>query len=98
MLGHGPRCADCSARFSTRSRDAESPPLVVRLACGPYAFLSADIVIAKKYVFTAIPQFMLARDGKVVADDPTNVAFTKQQIAGDEPTGKPPARRSAAES
>jgi hypothetical protein len=32
---------------------------------------------------------MLARDGKVVADDPSKVTFTKEQIAYDPPTGKP---------
>jgi hypothetical protein len=35
----------------------------------------------------AIPQFMLARDSKIVADDPIKITFTKQQVADDPPTG-----------
>jgi predicted secreted hydrolase len=60
-----------------------------RGSIGPYTFISAYIVTEKKYGFAAVPQFMLARDGKVVADDGAKVTFTKQQIADDQPTGKP---------
>jgi hypothetical protein len=49
----------------------------------------AGPVTAKKYGFAAVPQFVLARDGKVVADDPSKVTFTKEQIAEDQLTGKP---------
>jgi predicted secreted hydrolase len=60
-----------------------------RGSVGPYTFISSYIITEKKYGYAPIPNFMLARDGKVIADDLTKVTFTKQQIAEDQPTGKP---------
>jgi len=37
---------------------------------GPYTFISAYIVAEKKYGYAPFPVFMLARDGKIIADDP----------------------------
>ncbi len=60
-----------------------------RGAIGPYTFISSYIITEKKYGSAPIPNFMLARDGKVIADDATKVTFTRQNISGDQPTGKP---------
>jgi len=56
---------------------------------GPYSFVSAYITSAKKYGYTTIPWYMLARDGKVIADDGTKVTFAKTESETDEHTGKP---------
>jgi hypothetical protein len=56
---------------------------------GPYSFVTAYITAAKKYNYTPIPLFMLARDGKVIADDGTKVAFSRSGSQTDEHTGKP---------
>ncbi len=44
---------------------------------GPFTFVTAHLVAAKKYGYTPLEWFMLARDGKVIADDSTGVAFGK---------------------
>ncbi len=56
---------------------------------GPFTFVTAHLVAAKKYGYTPLDWFMLARDGKVVADDGTKVAFGKSGRRTDEHTGKP---------
>ncbi|MCX6071555.1 MAG: hydroxyneurosporene dehydrogenase, partial [Chloroflexi bacterium] len=43
---------------------------------GPYELLSAHLVTSKKYDFAPIQFFMLSRDGKIIVDDSTKVAFT----------------------
>ena len=60
-----------------------------RGAVGEYTFITAYIVSEKKYDYTAIPIFMLAKDGKVIADNGENVTFEKSGITIDEITGKP---------
>ena len=60
-----------------------------RGAIGPFTFISAYMTAEKKYGYATNSEIMLARDGKVIADDGTKLTFTKQQIAVDEPTGKP---------
>jgi hypothetical protein len=56
---------------------------------GPYSFISSYIVAEKKYGYTPFSVFMLAREGKVIADEGAKVTFTKSDIHLDEPTGKP---------
>ena len=56
---------------------------------GPYSFVAAYITAAKKYGFTTIPWYMLARDGKVIADDGTKVTFAKTESETDKHTGEP---------
>lgn len=56
---------------------------------GPYTFITAYIVSSKKYDYSAIPVFMLAKDGKIVADDETKVRFSTSGVQTDTPTGKP---------
>lgn len=60
-----------------------------RGAAGPYTFITSYIVSGKKYDFDAVPVFMLARDGKVIADDGDKVTFAKSEIGVDTATGKP---------
>ncbi|GAB05758.1 hydroxyneurosporene dehydrogenase [Gordonia amarae] len=56
---------------------------------GPYTFITAYMVAEKKFGYTPLPVFMLAEDGKVIADDHTKVTFEKSGIHDDEQTGKP---------
>jgi hypothetical protein len=56
---------------------------------GPYAFISAHIVAAKKYGYVPFHFFMLARDGVVIADDGAKVTSTHSGSQIDEHTGKP---------
>jgi hypothetical protein len=56
---------------------------------GPYTFISSYIVTEKKYGYTPFPVFMLAHQGKVIADDGAKVTFTKSDVHLDEVTGKP---------
>lgn len=60
-----------------------------RGAAGPYTFITAYMIAEKKFGYTPLPVFMLARDGKVIADDQTKVTFEKHDIHTDEITGKP---------
>ena len=55
---------------------------------GPYSFVMAYITAAKKYGYAEFPYFMLARDGKVVADDGAKVTFSRSGSETDEHTGK----------
>ena len=55
---------------------------------GPYSFVTAYITAAKKYGFATIPLYMLAREGKVIADDSARVTFSKSGGKVDEHTGK----------
>lgn len=60
-----------------------------RGAAGPYTFITADIVSEKKYDYDRVTVFMLAKDGKVIADDGNKVTFKKSDIHEDPATGKP---------
>ncbi len=56
---------------------------------GPYTFITAYIVAEKKYGYAPIPVFMLAEDGKVIADDETKVLFSTSGVRTDHDTRKP---------
>jgi len=56
---------------------------------GPYSFVTANITAAQKYGLATVPLYMLARDGKVIADDSTKMTFSKSGSQIDEHTGKP---------
>ena len=56
---------------------------------GPYSFVTAYITAAKKYGLATVPLYMLARDGKVIADDGAKVTFSRSGSETDEHTGKP---------
>lgn len=56
---------------------------------GPYSFVTAYITTTKKYGYNTVPWYMLAKDGKVIADDGTKLKFSKTESKVDEHTGKP---------
>jgi len=60
-----------------------------RGAAGPYSVINSYITAEKKYGYSEHPIFMLARDGKVIADDPANVRFEELGRYFDQHTGKP---------
>ena len=55
---------------------------------GPYSFVTAHITAAKHYGYEEIPYYMLARDGKVIADDGSKVTFSRVGTETDHHTGK----------
>lgn len=56
---------------------------------GPYTVIACMITATERYGFARLPIFMLARDGRILADDHAHVAFTQSEIHHDEITGKP---------
>ena len=56
---------------------------------GPYTFVMAHLVAAEKYGLTPFELYVLARDGKVIADDGGKVTFTHTGSDVDQHTGKP---------
>jgi len=56
---------------------------------GPYTAITCLVTAAKRYGLAPFPIFMLARDGVIVADDHTKVAFEQREVHHDEDTGKP---------
>jgi hypothetical protein len=74
--------------------DAAMPKLMhdwywARGAAGPYSVIASYITAENSYGYAALPVFMLARDGELVADDGTKVAFEKLGRYTDSETGKP---------
>jgi hypothetical protein len=60
-----------------------------RGAAGPYSVINSYSTAEKKYGYTGHQIFMLARDGKVIADDPAKVRFEELGHYTDQHTGKP---------
>jgi CrtC N-terminal lipocalin domain len=60
-----------------------------RGAAGPYSVIASYITAEKRYGYDALPVFMLARDGKLIADDGDKVKFEELGRYTDIPTGKP---------
>jgi hypothetical protein len=56
---------------------------------GPYSVIASYITGHKKYGYAPVTVFMLARDGKVVADDATRTRFETDDRYVDPLTGKP---------
>ena len=56
---------------------------------GPYSVITAYETAARKYGYTPITSFMLARDGQVVAGDAARVGFEREGVYIDDETGKP---------
>jgi hypothetical protein len=56
---------------------------------GRYCVIASNITAERKYGDTEIPIFMLAKDGKIVADDSSFVRFEKTDEHPDPFTGKP---------
>jgi predicted secreted hydrolase len=56
---------------------------------GPYSVIASYITAHERYGYEPIPVFMLARDGRIVADDASRVHFSTAGIYTDTKTGKP---------
>src|ERR1700736_3095721 len=60
---------------------------------GPYSVIASLVTAHKRYGYTELPIFMLAREGEVVADDSRRVRFDALDTYTDQSTGKPVATR-----
>jgi hypothetical protein len=60
-----------------------------RGAAGPYSVIASYITAQKRYGYAALPVFMLARDGALIADDGNKVTFEELGRYTDTATGKP---------
>jgi hypothetical protein len=60
-----------------------------RGAAGPYSVIASHITAEKAYGYFALPVFMLARDGELIADDSSKVTFEELGRYVDQETGKP---------
>jgi hypothetical protein len=60
-----------------------------RGAAGPYSVITSYITAEKHYGYEALPVFMLARDGKLIADDASKVTFEELGRYTDTATRKP---------
>lgn len=60
-----------------------------RGAAGPYTVIASYITAEKPYGYSALPVFMLARDGKLIADDGGKVMYEELGRYTDIDTGKP---------
>jgi len=74
--------------------DAAMPQLIhhwywARAEAGDYCVIASYITAEKKYGYTELPIFMLAKDGKIIADDSALVRFEKTDEHPDPVTGKP---------
>jgi len=56
---------------------------------GPYSVIASYITAHERYGYEAVPIFMLAKDGVIIADDATNVRFDAEGIFTNSHTGKP---------
>jgi len=56
---------------------------------GPYSVIASFITAEKEFSYQANPVFMLARDGRIVADDASRVRFETDGVYTDDVTGKP---------
>jgi hypothetical protein len=56
---------------------------------GNYSIIASHIIAADKYNNNQTPIFMLARDGKIIADDFTKIKFSTSDVYTDAHTGKP---------
>jgi hypothetical protein len=56
---------------------------------GPYSVIASYITAHDKYEYAAIPIFMLARDGVLIGDDPSQLTFEALGPYTDSVTGKP---------
>jgi hydroxyneurosporene synthase CrtC len=64
-----------------------------RAKAGPCSIVASYITAEHAYGSTEIPIFMLARDGRIIADDVETVRFSLQGVTTDESSGKPYAER-----
>ena len=58
-----------------------------RAKAGPYVMITSFITTAKTYGFKTFTTFLLAKDGRIIADDADKVSFDASQIWQDKNTG-----------
>ncbi len=64
-----------------------------RARIGDYTAIASFITATDRYGGAALPVFMLARDGAIVADDASKVRFSAEEVFTEALTGKPVAGR-----
>jgi len=60
-----------------------------RASVGPYTVIASNITATAAYGHETQIVYMLARDGKIIADDDAKVSFEADRVAIDGKTGKP---------
>ena len=60
-----------------------------RASVGPYTVIASYITATAAYGYEAQIVYMLAKDGKIIADDDAKVSFEADRVAIDGKTGKP---------
>jgi hypothetical protein len=60
-----------------------------RASAGPYTIIASCITATAAYGYETQVVYMLARDGKIIADNDANVSFETDRVAMDSKTGKP---------
>ena len=56
---------------------------------GDYTIIASHITAERRYGHQGVPVFLVARDGRILADDGARVEFGAAEVAIDGPTGKP---------
>jgi len=64
-----------------------------RAQAGPYSVIASYIYAEKEYGRTELPNFVLAKDGKVIADQASKVRFVLEDVSTDAKSKKPVANR-----
>jgi Diels-Alderase, C-terminal domain len=60
-----------------------------RASVGPYTVIASYITATAAYGYETQIIYMLAKDGKIIADDDAKVSFDTDRVAIDSKTGKP---------
>jgi hypothetical protein len=60
-----------------------------RASAGPYTIIASYITATAAYRYKTQIVYMLAKDGKIIADDDAKVSFESDRVATDSKTGKP---------
>jgi hypothetical protein len=60
-----------------------------RASVGPYTVIASYITATAAYAYETQIVYMLAKDGQIIADDETKVAFEAERVETDGKTGKP---------
>jgi hypothetical protein len=60
-----------------------------RASVGPYTVIASYITATAAYGYETQIVYMLAKDGKIIADDDAKVSFETDRVAIDRKTGKP---------
>ena len=86
-LNTAPLAADIMIKIGAMSRCSNW--YWARASVGPYTIIASHITAARAYGYVTQIVYMLARDGRIIADDDAKVAFETDLVAIDRKTGKP---------